>query len=74
MDTDVSPWMPFRPDFTKVMVSETWEQTCSDEDLLKSGKRQSELLAWFRDEHSEHYMAPFAMIHQRLQEWRDLYG
>ena len=74
VDTDVSPWMPFRPDFTKVMVSETWEQTCSDEDLLKSGKRQSELLAWFRDEHSEHYMAPFAMIHQRLQEWRDLYG
>ena len=68
-DVDLSLRLPFIPPFTRVVQAETLEEVALDEALLASERRQTMLRVWLRDEHFPHYVAPIAMIHQRIEEW-----
>ena len=69
VDTDFSLRLPFVPPFTRVVQAETFDEVALDEALLASERRQTMLRIWLRDEHFPQYVAPIAMIHQRLEEW-----
>lgn len=69
VDTDFSLRLPFVPPFTRVVQAETFDEVALDEALLASERRQTMLRVWLRDEHFPQYVAPIAMIHQRLEEW-----
>lgn len=69
VDTDFSLRLPFVPPFTRTVQAETFDEVALDEALLASERRQTMLRVWLRDEHFPQYVAPIAMIHQRLEEW-----
>lgn len=69
VDTDFSLRLPFVPPFTRTVQAETFDEVALDEALLASERRQTMLRVWLRDEHFPQYIAPIAMIHQRLEEW-----
>lgn len=69
VDTDFSLRLPFVPPFTRVVQAETFDEMALDEALLASERRQTMLRVWLRDEHFPQYVAPIAMIHQRLEKW-----
>lgn len=69
VDVDFSLRLPFTPPFTRVVQAETLEEVALDEALLASERRQTMLRVWLRDEHFPRYVAPIAMIHQRVEEW-----
>lgn len=69
VDTDFSLRLPFIPPFTRTVQAETFDEVALDEALLASERRQTMLRVWLRDEHFPQYVAPIAMIHQRLEEW-----
>lgn len=69
VDTDFSLRLPFVPPFTRTVQAETFDEVALDEALLASERRQTMLRVWLRDEHLPQYVAPIAMIHQRLEEW-----
>ena len=69
VDIDFSLRLPFIPPFSRVVQAETLEEAALDEALLASERRQTMLRVWLRDEHFPQYVAPLAMIHERLEEW-----